>query len=272
MFNINNFITLKDDKWLGRQKIAGLAVSSVLQKCTKLIKDKIPNLSLKDLENEALKIIKEYNCIPTFLNYKPKYTNIPFPSAICTSVNNVLVHGTVSDYILQNGDKISIDLGATFEGAIADAAYTAVYGDSTPEMMAMLALCQKALTNGIRQAKTNNQIGAIGYAIYDTVKNSPFSNISNFGGHGLDYNIPHAQPFINNEDNKNNGVRIQPGLSIAIEPMVTIGNNSTYIGNDGWSVYTKTIGCHFEHSLFVQENQTLVITDHGMIVGQEFCN
>src|SRR5690606_5590397 len=99
MFNSNNnFITLKDEKWLSRQKIAGLAVSDVLKKCTKLIKDKTPNISLRDLENEAIKIIKDHGCTATFLNYKPKYAKTPFPSAICTSVNDVLVHGIVSDY------------------------------------------------------------------------------------------------------------------------------------------------------------------------------
>lgn len=265
----SSLITLKDEKWFHRQRIAGQTVANVLKSLIKIIKDKTPNLSLLDLEQEALKIIKANGCTPTFLNYKPEYAKTPFPSAICTSVNNVLVHGIATNYILQNTDKISIDLGATFEGAIADAAYTAVYGDCSDEMKLMLQTCQNALEAGIKQAKVDNQIGAISYAIYKTVQKSSFFNVTNFGGHGLDYNVPHASPFISNQDQKNNGIRIKPGLSIAIEPMVTIGNNSTSILNDGWSIESKTIGCHFEHSLFIEENQAFIMTEHGMKVGFE---
>jgi|SRR5690606_491378 len=270
MFDLqNNLISLKDDLWFERQKTAGKTVSKVLKTLTKIIKDKTPNLSLIDLEKEAEKIIKDNGCIPTFLNYKPDYADNPFPSAICTSVNHTLVHGITTNYVLQNTDKISIDLGATFEGAIADAAYTIIYGDCSDEMTSLLQTCQNALNAGIEAAKVGNQIGAISYAIYKMVQKSPFSNITKFGGHGLDYDIPHASPFISNQNQKDNGIRIKPGLTIAIEPMVTIGNNSTYQLDDGWSIGSKTIGCHFEHSIFIKENQTVIMTEHGMKVGFE---
>ena len=88
--------------------------------------------------------------------------------------------------------------------------------------------------------------------------------MTQFGGHGLDYDKPHASPFVANKDFSKNGIRIVPGLTIAIEPMLTMGNSSTFLGDDGWSVYSKSIGCHFEHTLFVSDNETIVITEHGM--------
>lgn len=249
-------VTLKDDLWFKRQKQAGICVATILKDCGKLIENQQPNLSLKDLEQLAVDHMKNMECSATFLGYKG------FPSAICASVNKQLVHGIVTDYILQDGDIVTIDLGATYEGAIADAAYTFIYGTSpSPLVSEMIGLCKNALYAGIEAVKVGNKIGAIGCAINNYVKNSSFGLVTKYGGHGINYNVPHASPFIPNRANKTDGVRIQPGLTIAIEPMLTLDKDvSTTVLSDGWTVVGKSLNCHFEHSIFVTEDKVHVIT------------
>src|SRR5271157_716053 len=135
---INELIILKDYKWLERQKHAGRCIFNIFKDVGDLLKE--DNISLKDIENFCLPIIKHYDCAPTFLGYRG------FPSAICTSVNNQLVHGIATDYILQEGDLITVDLGTTFEGAIADAARSWIYKKAkTPQHIRLLEATRTAL-------------------------------------------------------------------------------------------------------------------------------
>lgn len=255
-FSENSLVILKDELWLKRQKIAGRCVASILKACGTLIKDKTQNLSLKDLEQVTYLYTKNMDCIPTFLNYKG------FPGAACISVNNQLVHGIPSNYILQDGDIVSVDLGATFEGAIADAARTWIYGTpKSEEHVRLLKVGREALDNGIKAFKIGNRLGAIGFAIHNTIKNSGFGNVTAYGGHGLMYDIPHSDPFVHNKDIPTNGVRIINGLSIAIEPMVTIGLPETKVLEDGWTVITPGLGCHFENSVTMFNDEVHIITE-----------
>lgn len=252
-------INIHDNEWFERQKIAGKCVAKILQSSADLLKT--PNVSLKDLENNADFIFNKDGCTSTFFNYKG------FPSKICTSVNDQLVHGIVTDYVLREGDLVSVDLGATYEGAIADAAYTFVYGETAQSIMDMLKTCQRALYAGIDAIKCGGRIGDIGFAISKTVNNSPFGLITEYGGHGLDYDIPHAPPFVANKGRPNEGLPIINGLAIAIEPMVTLSKNTkTKLLADNWTVMADTLCCHFEHSLYINDN-TYIVTEHGMSYG-----
>jgi methionyl aminopeptidase len=250
-------ITLKDGIWLARQKRAGRCVAMILRESGRLIAEKTPNLTLKDLENMALQLMKEMGCTATFQGYKG------FPSAICTSVNKHLVHGIVTDYTIKDGDVVSVDLGATFEGAIADAACTFIYGESpSKEVTRMVQMCQDALTAGINAVKVGNRIGAIGDAIHKFVKDSGFGLITKYGGHGINYDTPHAPPFVHNRASKTEGVHITPGMSIAIEPMLVLDKDTqTTVLDDNWTVLAKSLACHFEHSVFVESHDRIhVIT------------
>jgi methionyl aminopeptidase len=249
-----DFVVLKDNNWLVKQKHAGQCVASILKNCGEAIK---PNLSIIELGEIALEIFKEYNCVATFLNYNG------FPSSICVSVNKVLVHGIVSDYILQSGDVVSVDVGATFEGAIADAARTWICGEPKSNIhIEMLEVCKKALLAGQEAVKVGNRIGAIGNAISKVVSKSPFGLITEYGGHGVSgpNGELHTNPFIANKACSNEGVRITNGLSIAIEPMVVVGRPTTKVGPDGWAVYTPDIGCHFENSITLLNDTIHIIT------------
>ncbi|MDP2685247.1 MAG: type I methionyl aminopeptidase [bacterium] len=258
-FSSTQLIVLQDKFWFERQQIAGRVVAICLKTVKDLIEAETPNLSLKDLEAECEKIILNNKCTATFKGYKG------FPGSICTSVNNSLVHGIPNDYILKSGDVVAVDLGATFEGAIGDAAITAIYGPpKAQEHVRLLEACQEALQAGIDATVIGNQLGSIGEAIYQRVKKSGFGLITNYGGHGLAVNTPHAQPFVSNKSRRDEGIRIQPGLTIAIEPMLVIGDLATKTLNDGWTVQTQGINCHMEHTLFVGEDKIHIITKHSI--------
>jgi methionyl aminopeptidase len=259
----NELISLKDEHWLAKQKIAGQCVAHVLEKCRILIeKEKVSNLSLIDLEENALSIMRDFGCTPTFKNYKG-HGAIPFPSSICVSVNEKLVHGVVTDYVLQEGDVVSVDLGATFDSVIADAASTYIYGQpKSKEISRLIETCKHALKAGIGAIKVGNRIGAIGNAIYNSTKNSGFGLVCNYGGHGINYDTPHDHPFVANKANTNEGIRIQPGLTIAIEPMLVLGSTKTRILDDGWTIVTENIGVHEEHTVFVESpDKVHIITE-----------
>jgi methionyl aminopeptidase len=187
-----------------------------------------------------------------------------FPSAICTSVNKQLVHGIATDYVLQNGDVVKFDLGATYEGAIADAAATTIYGNANSlQHIELIEVCRKALYKGIEAIKVDKNIGCIGYAISKHVANtSRFGLVTTYGGHGLDYNKAHSSPFIANKSQPTDGIKIQPGLTLAIEPMLVIGEPKTKVDTkDGWTIWVPGIGAHWEHTIFVHADHTEIITD-----------
>lgn len=253
-FASNSLVRLKNDHWLTRQRIAGKVVADTLSLLQQLIKDKTTQ-SLIELNSIAEKYIIDNHCSCTFKGFKG------FPAGVCISVNNQLVHGIPTDYRLTDGDIVSFDLGATFEGAIADSALTCIYGSPKSDLhVKLIQDTQNALMKGIESIKVGNNIGCIGNAISRYVKNTPFNVIINYGGHGLDYNVPHAPPFIANKADMNEGIHIQPGLSIAIEPMLVIGSTETKVSNDGWTVLTNDIGAHFEHSVFVHLDRIEIIT------------
>lgn len=251
----SELVILKDNSWLENQIHAGKCVSSIFKKCSYAISN-IDNLSLIDLEKIAIWTLKEYDCTATFLNYEG------FPSAVCASVNKALVHGIVTDYVLQLGDVVSIDVGATYKGAIADAARTWIYGPAKcKQHEELLKVGKLALKAGQDAVKIGNRLGSIGNAINKLVSKSGFGLITDYGGHGLNLNIPHAQPFVANKQSSNSGIRITAGLSIAIEPMVVIGSTKTKVGDDKNTVFTEDIGCHFENSVTVMEDAIYIITE-----------
>ena len=245
-----SLVNLKDEKWLWRQKRAGRCVAQIHRTFIDMVREeKRPNLSLKDIEKMALSVMDIHDCTPTFQGYKG------FPGAVCLSVNSNMVHGIPTDYVLQDGDVVRLDLGATFEGAIADAAYTCIYGEpKSKEHVRLLKTCKGALQAGIDAIEIGKHLGVIGNAIHKYCKDSGFGLITNYGGHGIDYDTPHAEPFVANKERPDAGIRIQAGLSIAIEPMLVIGDTRTKVESDNWTVSTPGINCHFEHSVTIMED------------------
>ena len=258
----SEIIVLKDKDWLVRQKIAGRVVAKAHNEIYAMLKGMASNLTLSKLNGLVEDLIRSNSCTPTFLNYRG------FPSTICASLNNELVHGTgTRDIVLKDGDVLKIDIGATFEGAIGDCAVTYVYGKiKNPEIGRMLISCQCALYDAINLVEPGRRVGEIGKAIWDRSKNDGFGVIVDFGGHGINYDKLHADPFIPNKSASSDGVTVQAGMSIAIEPMFVLGKNSkTKTLTDKWTVITHDIGCHFEHSVTLDEDGGRhIITEHGI--------
>lgn len=254
IFKSSSLIDLKDNNWLDKQRIAGKIVSQTLILLENLVKDKTSN-SLIELNNIAEDFIVQSGGIPTFKGYKG------FPAGVCISVNKQLVHGIPNDYVLQEGDVVSFDLGATVDGAIADSAITCIYGEPKHDSHTkLIRVNYECLVKGIQAISVNKRLGAIGNAIYKHAKSYNFGVITQYGGHGLTWNKPHAPPFVENKSAIDSGIRIQSGLTIAIEPMLVIGSPETRTLNDGWSVVTNDIGSHFEHTVFVHQDHVEIIT------------
>lgn len=258
-FNVISLIRLKDQNWLEKQRVAGKVIAGTLSLLESLVKEKTTK-SLIELNSIAEEYILKNNCTCTFKNYKG------FPAGVCISVNKQLVHGIPTNYYLQDGDIVTFDLGATFEGAIADSAITCIFGNPKSELhQKVVSTTQDALMKGIEAVKIGQKLGNIGYSISRVAKKAGLNIIENYGGHGLDWNTPHSAPFVANKSTPDEGIIIQPGLSIAIEPMLTDGSTRTWVDNDGWTVWCDSnISAHFEHSIFVHENTVEIITDRNV--------
>lgn len=254
-FSVSSFVMLKNQDWLDKQRIAGKIAAQTLVALQKKVEEKTTD-SLLELNAFAEDIITNAGGFPTFKGYKG------FPAGVCISVNKQLVHGIPTDYQLVEGDVISFDLGVTVDGAIADTAITCIYGQSKSDKhVTLIKATEESLIKGIEAISVGKRLGCIGNAISRCAKWYGFSVITKYGGHGLEWNQPHAQPFVENKSELENGIRIQPGLSIAIEPMLVLGSTDTKVDIDGWTVVTPDIGCHFEHSIYVHEDHVEIITD-----------
>lgn len=251
---IGNYYVIKDNEWLEKQRVAGKVVSKALSTLSEIVKDK-KKYSTLELSKIAEEIIINEKCTPTFKGYKG------FPESCCISINKQLVHGIPNNYKLQDGDIISFDLGATFEGAIADSAITCIYGNAKQiEHINLINDIKKALDEAIKSIKINKQLGCIGEAIYKVGSNKKYGVVTDYGGHGIGPG-PHEFPFVCNKDFSNNGIRFTSGMTIAIEPLFVLGGeNNTRVLDDGWTVLARDICAHVEHTVFIHEDKVEVIT------------
>lgn len=255
-FSASSFVMLKNQDWLNKQRIAGKIAAQTLVALQRKVENKTTD-SLIELNTFAENIITDAGGIPTFKGYKG------FPAGVCISVNKQLVHGIPTDYHLEDGDVISFDLGVTIDGAIADTAITCIYGQpKSDKHITLVKATEESLMKGIEAISVGKRLGCIGNAISRCAKGYGFSEIIQYGGHGLDWNQPHAQPFVANKSLENEGIRIQPNLTIAIEPMLTSGSTKTHVDKDGWTVLCEAeISAHFEHTIYIHNDHVEIITD-----------
>jgi len=262
LFGENSLVRLKNNNWLEKQRVAGRISAETLLLLADAVKTgKQLNLNqLNQMGEDYITKHKDSTC--TFKGYKG------FPAGVCISVNKELVHGIPKDYDLKDGDLVSFDLGVTYQGAIADTALTVLVGEpdiATGRKWKLLDATYQSLMAGIHAIKVGSRLGVIGQAIWNSAKPSGFNIINNYGGHGLDWDVPHAPPFVENKSDSTKGIRIQPGLAIAIEPMLVLGSTNTTTLDDGWTVVTPDLSAHFEHSIFVHEDHVEIITDRSKL-------
>lgn len=213
-----------------------------------LLKSIKPKITTNNLNSIALQQCEKYNIKPAFLNYKG------FPGAICASVNNVLVHGIPNDTPLKKGDIITIDFGAIKDGFIGDTAETICIEDKNK----IIETCRNALKNGISMAKPNNKLSDISTAIFNSCGN--YSTPLIYGGHGIDRNKLHSEPFIPNYPIYEDDFHLRPGMILAIEPMlIDSKNNSTK--TNGWNVIANGVTAHCEHTILITKGEPYILTE-----------
>ncbi|HVQ43406.1 MAG TPA: type I methionyl aminopeptidase [Candidatus Saccharimonadia bacterium] len=199
---------------------------------------------------------------PAFLGYRPDVHSTPFPSTICISVNDEIVHGIPGPRVIQAGDLVGLDFGVTFEGMVTDGAVTVVAGGRpTAAQSRLLAATQQALGLGMSQVRDGARVGDIGHAIEVRLRRDKLGVIEELSGHGVGHRV-HEEPLILNYGRVGTGSRLRAGMSIAIEPMATLGGRDIYVADDGWTIRTAdgSLGAQFEHTVLVTEDGCEILT------------
>lgn len=250
-------INIRNQKEINLIKESSGMVFDVLESLNELI---TPGASPKDLDSFAENYIKNNGGIPAFKGY------MGFPSTLCISVNEEVVHGIPSERLLKNGDIVSIDCGVLKNGFYGDSARTYAVGKISKELNNLLDVTKKSLSLGIKSAKTGGRLSDIGYAIQKYVENNGFSVVRDLVGHGIGENL-HEEPQIPNYGEKGEGIILKEGMCFAIEPMVNMGENEILTKKDGWTIYTKDMkpSAHFEHTIVVRK-------EGGEILSTRFIN
>ena len=244
-------INRKSRDEIKRMKHAGYIVALVHQKMKEVV---VPGISTKELDEIAMKIIKENRAIPTFLGYSG------FPACICTSINEQVVHGIPSEKaILKEGDIIAIDVGATYGGMVGDSAWSYRVGKVSPEVDKLMKTTEESLFAGIEQMRPGNVLDDISKAVEAVAVHEGYGIVRQCGGHGVGHEV-HEEPFLFNYSVGDNTL-IKSNMAIAIEPMLNLGCDDVVVNEeDGWTVSTKDgkPSAHFEH--------TVIATDDGPII------
>ena len=221
-----------------------------------------PGVSTQELDRRAEAMIRQAGATPTFKGYA--VGREVFPATLCVSINEEIVHGIPSNRVLEDGDVISIDCGATLEGYVGDSAYTYEVGSVTDEIKELLRHTNESLYRAIAVALPGNRIGDIGYAVESYIEPMGYGIVQEFCGHGVGKRL-HEAPQIPNYGLPGTGRRIKSGWCLAIEPMVNLGTHRTRTLDDGWTVITadNSISAHYEHSIAVTEDGPLILTSRG---------
>jgi methionyl aminopeptidase len=250
-------IIAKSRKDLDRMREVGELIAEVRETLREMIE---PGISTLELNAVAEKMMRDRGAIPTFIGYKP-HGMTPFPFAICASANEQIVHGFSNKTRLKEGDIISLDMAATYNGFVGDTAFTAPVGKITEELEQLLRVTEECLHLGIEQCRPGNKVGDIGHAIQTHAEKFSYGIVRDYTGHGIGRHM-HEAPQIPNYGRAGTRERIRAGYCFAIEPMINIGTHETKTLEDKWTVVTKDgkASAHFEHTIAVLEDGPEILT------------
>jgi len=245
-------ITIKDQAGFDRMAMAAKAVVAVHEQVRAAL---APGVRLRELDAIAAEVIRAHDCTPSFLGYHG------YPASICASPNSTIVHGIPDKYRLREGDIISIDAGAIYQGFHADAAFTAGVGELDAEAARLIEVTEQALLAGIAAVRPGARTGDVGHAVQQVVEAAGFSVVREYVGHGIGHAM-HEEPQIPNYGRPHSGVRLKAGMAICIEPMVNVGDFQTKLQDDGWTVVTAdgSRSAHFEHTVAITDQGAWVLT------------
>ena len=247
-------IILKSRDEIGIMRDAGRILAETLQLVVERVR---PGVIERELDETARREFKKRRVIPTFLGY----ASPPYPATICVSINDEIVHGIPGDREIMEGDIVSIDIGCTYKGFVADMAVSVGAGAMEPEAQRLIDVTREALQRGIGAARGGSRIGEIGAAIQSYVEGEGFAVVREYVGHGVGRNM-HEDPQIPNYGSPDSGAVLRPGMVIAIEPMVNMGDWRTKRDADNWTVRTLdgSLSAHFEHTLAITAGEAQVLT------------
>ena len=252
-------IIRKSAEEIERMARAGAVVADVLA----LIGERThPGVTTEELDALADEFIRAQGGEPTFKGYRG------YPASICASPNDMVVHGIPGPYGLQDGDILSVDVGVTLEGFVADSAYTFQVGQISAEAERLLEACQAALAAGIAQCRSGNRLSDISHAIQTVTEENGFSVVRSLVGHGVGRSM-HEEPQIPNYGEPGRGPQLSPGMTFAIEPMITAHSPEVVLHDDEWSISTAdgSLAAHFEHTVAITEAEPRILTAARTPVG-----
>jgi len=234
-------------------RAAGRVVADVLDAVREKVK---PGVRTREIDAVVERVIRSAGCTPSFKGYRG------FPASACISLNEEIVHGIPGPRKLREGDLVKIDVGAIYEGYHADSAWTFYVGDNPPPDVAeLMAVTEKSLWAGIAQAKAGNRVGDISHAVQETAEGAGFSVVREYVGHGVGRQL-HEDLQVPNYGPAGRGPRLEAGMTLALEPMVNVGDWRTEVLDDDWTVVTadRALSAHYEHTIVVTGDEPEVLT------------
>ena len=245
-------ITMKSDAEFDKMAVAGACVAAVHKAVREAA---VPGVTMTELDGISARVIRDHGCRPSFLGYHG------FPATICASPNHVIVHGIPDGYRLKEGDVVSIDAGAIYEGWHGDAAFTVAIGEVPPAVRQLLDVTEQALWNGAAQARAGNRLGDVGAAVEATARPHGYGVVREYIGHGIGRQM-HEAPNVPNYGKPGKGLKLKVGMALAIEPMFNLGTEETLLLEDGWTVVTRDgeLSAHFEHTVAITSEGPKVLT------------
>jgi methionyl aminopeptidase len=250
-------ISLKSPREIEVMRAANLIVAEVLAQLREHVR---PGVTTAELDRMAEELTRQRGAVPAFKGYE--VNGRVFPKNVCISINEEIVHGIPSQKrVLQEGDIIGIDFGVRYKGLYGDAAITVAVGHTDPESQRLMQATHEALWAGIEQVHVGHRLGDVSAAIQERAERDGFSVVRDFVGHGIGKRL-HEEPQIPNFGTRDRGVRLRPGMVLALEPMVNAGGSDVTIKEDGWTAVTRdgSRSAHFEHSVAVTETGPYVLS------------
>ena len=217
-----------------------------------------PGVTTAELDRLVDEFIRSRGGVPTFLGYPGPY---PYPASICASLNDVVVHGIPNEEPLSEGDVLSVDVGVTYEGFVGDSAYTYKVGEVDGEAERLLETCEAALWAGIEKARSGAHLSDVSHAIQTATEEAGFSVVRSLVGHGVGRDM-HEDPQIPNFGDPGHGPVLAPGMTLAIEPMITAGGPEVVVRDDRWTIASRdgSLAAHFEHTVAVTDGEPRILT------------
>ena len=245
-------VTIKSEREMEAMRNAGAVVGATLSALCDAVR---PGIKTRDLDVLATREIRRLGGVPTFKGYRG------FPASICVSLNEEIVHGIPGNRVMREGDLVKVDVGATVDGFIGDAAMTIGVGKISPKAQALIDVTRLALEEGIKAATEGARTGDIGAAIQSYVEGQGYGIVREYVGHGVGRFL-HEDPQVANYGVKGRGVLLRRGMTIAIEPMVNIGDWRTRVLEDDWTVVTAdgSLSAHFEHTIAIEDGAAEILT------------